>query len=367
MKIETHLVRSSRSLTSRLVAFVAIAVVSALTAGNAWAKDSMTVEVTNASGDPVIVNNGEAVGTIQLFYTVNANAFTVGEFATFDVNWVTSVGSGKATEYGAGLPFTLKQDQQGGNVDLAPAPHTFMLTATGQSDKSTVTVYITPDKAGFLPAEDGSDLVGNLKLDAGPDVRTETKIQVHIRLVHPTDCVKVYNFVTDQDFSMGLLSTTSLTVPKNGKNAGKITSSQPGQFSDNVLIVNTCATAQSFDLGIGLDSSFSINPNGNPVKTYTATAAFDIENFEDMMTNGGAPNGQNLCLQKVTVLGNASFLATVHSAVKDSWPQTWLPTDGSFDFSANVYQNVNSNCTGPFHSLASPSPATFTLPFTIKN
>jgi hypothetical protein len=134
MKIETHLVRSSRSLTSRLVAFVAIAVVSALTAGNAWAKDSMTVSVTNTVPTPHVVNNGEAVGTIQLFYTVNADAFMLGDFATFDINWLTSaVDAKKATDYGTGVLFKLEQDQQGGFVDLQPSPETFTLTKTGQT------------------------------------------------------------------------------------------------------------------------------------------------------------------------------------------------------------------------------------------
>ena len=368
MKIETHSVRSSRSLTSRLIAFVVIAVASTLAAGNAWAKDSMTVSVTNTVPTPHVVNNGEAVGTIQLFYTVNADAFILGDFATFDINWLTSaVDAKKATDYGTGVLFKLEQDQQGGFVDLQPSPETFTLTKTGQTGTARVTVHITPDKAGKLPpSADGTDLVGNLKLDAGKDVGTVTNIQVHIRLVHPTECVKVYNFVTDEDFSMGILSTTSLTVPKEGKKAGKVTSSQPGQFSDNVLIVNTCAIPQSFDLGIGLDSSFSVSSNGNPVKTYTATGVFDIDDFETMMTNGGAPNGQNLCLQNVTVSGNASFLATVHSKVRDNWPQASLPTDESFDFTATLYENTNAGCSGTEHSQASPNPTGTSLPFTIK-
>lgn len=96
-------------------------------------------------------------------------------------------------------------------------------------------------------------------------------------------------------------------------------------------------------------------------------ASGDVNNeFEDMMTNGGAPNGQNLCLQNVTVPGNASFLATAHVKVKDSWPQTSLPADGSFDLAASAYQNVNAGCTGPLYSAATPNPATFTLPFSIK-
>jgi hypothetical protein len=369
MKIDTHSRNLSGSLTRRLGAFAMIAVASGWTAGTASAKDSLAVSVTNATPAPVIVNNGQAVGTIQLFYTVDASAFTVGEFATFDINWLTSAGAGPATQYGTGLPFTVVQDQQGGHVDLVPNPGTFTLTATGQSGASRVTVYITPDKDGNVPPDaDGTDLVGNLKLDAGSKVGTVTNIQVHIRLVHPTDCVKVYNFVTDQDFNLGILSTTLLNVRANGPKAETVGSAQPGQFSDNVLIANTCATAQSFDLGIGLDGSFETNPSGNPgnaVFTYTAAGEFDSSSFNAMLT-GGTGNKQNLCLQNVTVPPGTSFLATVHSAVRKDWPKTSLPADWSFDFTATVYQDVNAGCTGPLHSQVSPNPVTFTLPFTIK-
>ena len=343
----------------------ALALVCALPA-LASAKDSMEVLVTNATGSPVIRHNGQATGTIQLIYTVNANAFTVGEFATFDINWVTSAGSGPATNYGAGEPFRLTQDQEGGYVDLVPSPGSFLLTTTGQSGTSKVTVYIKPDGSGNPPDADGTDLVGNLKLDAGSKVGTVTSIQVHIRLVHPTNCLKVYNFVTDTEFND--LLTTSLTVPTSGKNAGKVVSSQPGQFSDNVLIANTCATAMSFDLSIGLDSSVATNSNGNPVKSYTADGLVDSSDIETIVTNGtGTNHGVNLCLPNVTVPAGASFLATVHSSVKDKWLQTSLPADGSFDFAASVLQIGSPACSGALEPLATPNPATFTLPFTIKN
>jgi len=240
------------------------------------------------------------------------------------------------------------------------------LTTTGQNGVSRITVYISPDKDGNLPPTvDGTDLVGNLKLDAGSKVGTVTNIQVHIRLVHPTDCLKVYNFVTDQDFNLGILDSTSLNVPKNGAKAGKVTSSQPGQFSDNVLVVNTCGSDQSFDLRIGLDSSFTTN-GANAVKTYNAAGEFDSSNFNTSLSGTGTPKGQSLCLQNVTVAAGTSFLATAHSKITDNWPQTSLPADGTFDFAASLYEQVNASCSGSLHSLASPNPAAFILPFTIK-
>jgi hypothetical protein len=68
----------------------------------------------------------------------------------------------------------------------------------------------------------------------------------------------------------------------------------------------------------------------------------------------------------VTVPAGTSFLATVHTGIKSQWPQGSLPADSTFDFAASLYQNVNSGCTAPLDPLATPNPATFTLPFTIK-
>ena len=370
MTPELQSARATETRVRRAIMIAILALLIGSSAGAAWAKDSLAVTVNNATGSPIIVNNGQAVGTIQLFYTVNASQFTLGQFATFDVSWVITQGQ-QATNYGSGITFNLLQSQQGGFVDLAPSPDSFLLTSAGQNGVSTVTVYITTDPDGNPPPDlDGTDLVGNLKLDAGPKVGTVTNIQVHIRLVHPTSCLKVYDFVTDQDFGLGILTTTSLNVPTHGVHAGKVVSSQPGQFSDNVLIANTCATDESFDLGIGLDPSFSTNPSGNPgnaVFGYTAAGEFDTSNFGTILAGSGTAFQQNLCLQNVTVAAGSSFLVTVHSKVKDNWPQSSLPADGTFDFAASLYQGVNVGCTGPLHSLALPNPATFTLPFTIKN
>ena len=87
--------------TSKVIATLVLALACAGPAGTAWAKDTMTVSVANATGSPVVVNNGVAQGTIQLFYAVNASAFTVGEFAAFDVLWSTS----SESKQGDGLRF----------------------------------------------------------------------------------------------------------------------------------------------------------------------------------------------------------------------------------------------------------------------
>lgn len=272
-----------------------------------------------------------------------------------------------ATNYDGGVPFKLVQDQQGGFVDLVANAADFTLTAPGQNGTSTITVYIASEKGTLPPTTDGTDLVGNLKLDADSKVGTVTNIQVHIKLVHPTDCLKVYNSVTDMDFNE--IVTANVKVATNRQHLGEVTGSTPSQFSNNVWIVNTCATNHSFNLGIGLDKSFSTHPNGNPgnaVFTYTAVGELDSSSFNILTTSGGTSQKQNLCLQNVTVPAGTSLLATVHSALRDGLMDTDLSSEKRFDFAATLYDNVNAGCTLPLYPQASPNPATSTLPFTIN-
>jgi hypothetical protein len=349
-------------------AFMMAAVLVTLTCGQAWAKDTLSASVSNATGSPVQVNNGQPSGTIQLFYTVNANQFPLGPFATFDVNWLVTAGS-PATTYGTGVTFSLVQDQNGGNVALSPSPDSFLLTSAGQQGVSTVTVSITNDKDGNPPSSaDGTELVGNLKLVAGNKVNTVTNVQVHILLVHPSACLKAYTFVTDADLTQ-ILATTNLNVPAHGPNAGTINASQPGQFSVNALIANVCATSESFDVRVNLDPLFNTNPStapANAVFVYTASGEFDTSNFGTLTEGTGTGYQQNVCLQNVTVPGNSSLLVSVHSEVTKYTPVSALPADGTFDFSSALTAPVNNNCTSPLvpSTLATPNPATFALPFT---
>ena len=349
------------------IATAALMLLSASTIASA--KDTLAVTVNTATGAPIIVNNGQAAGTIQLFYTVNAQQFQTGFFATFNIDWSTVLSS-QATKYGTGIDFALKQDQQGGHVRFVASPSNFLLTSAGESGTSQVSVYIANDKDGNAPpSADGTTLVGNLKLDAGSKVGSVTSVQVHILLAHPTACLKVFNFVTDQDMQIGVLDTMNVGVHTNGAKAGLVKASQPGQFSDNVLVSNGCATAESFDLRVTLDANFSTNPAGNPgnaVHAYTAAGDFDPTSFAALLTATSTAHQQNLCLQNMTVAPGASLLVTVHSAVKDGLAAASLPEDREFHFWATLYEAVNGNCMGEPKMAAAPNPASFTLPFTVN-
>lgn len=359
-----------------------------------WAKDAVKASVANWTGSPIVQINGNAyaqgtyaVGTIHLTYTVVGNTFTAGPFGSFDLDWAigANLTNGGTTNYApagtnpAGITLNLKQIG-GTNVLLDIDPGSFLVTSNQQTGKSHVGLTIgagVPDDPELNC--DGCELVGHLQLSTTPQgakLDTVTDVLVKIKLVHPTACLKVYNFVTDQDHQLGTLTTTDLKIGTNGRNAGKVVSSQPGQYSDNVLIANTCSSDESFDLKIGLDPKFETNPSNNPgnaVFTYSTAGEVDPDSFAISGFGTGTPQGQQLCLQNVTVAAGTSFLATVHAQVIKGTLASTLPGDSdgdgknNFDFAATLYETVNASCTGALDSEATPNPASFALPYTTSN
>ena len=153
--------------------------------------------------------------------------------------------------------------------------------------------------------------------------------------------MKVYNFVTDADFN-DIVTTADVNL-----NKGFVKSSQPGQFADNVLIANTCTVAESFDVKILLDARFETNPNNNPgnaVFTYATSGEVDPGTFAIQSFGTGKGQGQDLCLQNVTVQPNTSFLASVHSQVIKGISAATLGSS-PFSFRAGV-RTAGANCAG---------------------
>lgn len=333
------------------------------------AKDAVAVAVTIPAGQPsaIVTVNGNpvapgnfAVGTIQLFYVFQGNELPTGLFGSFtiDLGIKTDYLSGPTTTY----PINpLELEHNGGGPILTPSPSTFTVTGTSWTGSSTVTITI-PEGAQVPP--DGDDYVGNLKIEAGPRLGTTTNVQVHIRLVQPTECIKLYDFITDADYTAAVTSTeVNVNAKKNS-----INSTQPyGQLSDNVLVVNTCSAAQPFDLGVTLDPFFRTNPYDNPGN---AVFTYFISGQEDDTINiaalgGGTPRGQQLCLQNVTIDGGDSFLATVKMAINKSLSASSLTGD-TFSFSARLYA-AGSACAGDLGvSVLPANPVTTSVTYTVK-
>jgi hypothetical protein len=329
----------------------------------AWAGDNIRVTVSGVAGwpSPNIVLNGNDTtqGTIQLFYNITGYTFPVGDFARFNVD-MSSVhlgGANNAVYNNAVLTLTQNGSE---NLLLLPDLSSFDVTQLGWSGSTEVLIRIP---AG-VPNTDGTDLVGNLNMSIpGPNhIGTPSTIQVHIRLVYPTSCLKAYNFITDEDFN-DIVTLATLNV--NTKKDMVTGTSNPGQFSDNILIANTCGQDEVIDLSIILDQRWETNPKdpskGNAVFTYSANGAMDPDSFNYNLFSNQVSHQQNLCIQNLTIPAGTSLLAAVHSEVIKG--QAWS-TFGSdpFSFEGEVMQG-GGTCSPPLSPDVTPNPISTTLPF----
>jgi len=238
----------------------------------------------------------------------------------------------------------------------------------------TVTIPENP------PSYDGATLTGTLQLEAegplndkgratNPQLNTNTSIVVKVVLLHPTACLKAANFVTDNEFNA--LDTVIVNL-KTDKKTGVTTvnSTNPGQFSDNVLVVNSCGEDQTIDLKIALDACFDTNPAGNPgqaVFTYLAEGEADEASFDINAFGSKTGQGQSLCLTGVTIPAGQTLLATVHMGAVKGILASALPATGSFGFSATTYQEGSNGCVDGFvHLLTDGVSATVAVPFVLK-
>lgn len=339
-------------------------------AGTAAANDAAQASVAIPAGQPVpiIQQNGTgltpgtyAIGTIQLFYTIQASQFPIGPFATFNLGLAIAQGkSNPATAYP--VPLSLRQTGSS-NLTLTPGTSAFSVTSAAWTDSTLVTISIPPD----VPNVDGTDLVGNLQIEAPGQnhLDTVTMIQVHIKLVWPTTCLKLYNFITDEQF------TTVVTATDVNVNAKKntVTSTNPfGQFSENVLVVNTCSAPQTFDVKVALDPWFTTNPSGNPgtaVFTFSTAGALDPDTFNIAAFGTGTAQGQALSLTNVTVAGGDMFLMTVHISINKG--NVWTGgASGTFSgFSAGLYV-PGGTFTTLLGGVGETNPATASLDYTMK-
>jgi hypothetical protein len=339
---------------------------------SAVTKDAISASVSNFTlATPTVSVNGNpaapgtfAVGTIQLWYEVHAYQFTAGPLATFDLTLQDYQPSttGQAPSY----PATLNVMQIGGtSVTLTPVPSTFVVSGLGWSGNSTVSIGIPVSTAGNPAfAADGTELVGNLKLStvpAGSKLDTTTNVQVHVRLVHPTSCLRVYDFMTTQDLSTSI-SSLQVDLFKNGPKAGRTKGTTPPQLSNDVLIVNVCASEEIFDLMLHNDSSFQ-DQGANSVFMFTKSGSTDPSTFEVADFGAGTPKGNNHCFGSLYLPGGDSVLVTNHLSIADI-PAAQLPP-GSFGFSG-LLAVAGTGCPGIINTLAIPNPASLSVPFSIS-
>ena len=346
-----------------LTIFAATAVMGA---GTAWAKDAVVASVTiPADGrQAIVVENGTtqsqgtyAIGTIHVLYTFVGFEFPTGDFAVFNLGLgVNQYGTKPATVY----PVNAIELDPTAELILTPQTSSFVVSGPAWTGATPVTVTIP---AG-VSNEDGATLTGklNVKTPGGAHLDSATDIVVKIKLVHPTSCLKVYDFVTDTE-----LETTITAVQLNvNQRKGTISSSNPGQLSNNVLVVNACAAPETFDAQVSLDPYFNTNPFNNPgnaVFTFFSATQVTPENYGAAPWSVGTPQGQQLCLANVTVPSGSSWLATVKTAIQNVAP----PASGNtFLFTGLLRETGTPACAGAPKAGVSPNPAEALVTFTVK-
>ncbi len=352
--------------TSALCAILLLIVAAGTAAAG---NDAVQATVTIPAGQPtpILKLNGSgltpgnyAIGTIQLYYTVQGFQFPTGLFATFNLG-LGIAGGTSSSDY----PVPLALAQTGSSdVLVTPLTSTFTAGSVLWADNTLVTISIPP---GITNVHDGDEIVGNLQIaQVGQHhMNTTTTIQVHIKLVFPTACLKLYDFITDESLTTTLTSTD---VNVNTRK-GTVTSTNPfGSLSDNVLVVNTCSVAKSFDVRITLDSWFRTNPSDNPgnaVLMFTTAGEVDPETFFSTAFGTGAPQGQALDFTNVTLEAGHTLLLTVHMAIKkgDIWNGG---ASGTFaGFRAGLYESGTGFVT-LLSDVLPGNPATVSVGYTMK-
>ena len=225
-----------------------------LWAGSLLGNDAIAASVTVPEGcktPDALVYNGAgyspgtyAMGTIQILYVV-VERFPVGSVGCFDLTLQNIRVTDKDLP---NYPATLNLRQTGSaNLQLKPTHPSFSALGPGGVASTTVNIFIRAEVQAEASLDaDGAELVGNLQLEAehkGSKLGTATTIQVKIKRVDPTQCVKTYRYILDND-TLQRLSSFVGNIGNNGPNKDKVIGSSPGTNLDAVLLVNTCAAAR---------------------------------------------------------------------------------------------------------------------------
>jgi hypothetical protein len=250
-----------------------------------------------------------AVGTLKLHYFVTGHAFPAGTYAVPEICFDTLAAKSKPeTRY----PATMYPDQAGGEeVVLTPSNSAPAFNDTG--DESCVTLYVEiPSYIAEDPdyQEDGTELVGNLRLSTPPRTHldTVTTIKVHLTLVHPleTACIVPLHFVSDNDFGANISDTPQMSL--NYNLATGSLGSTPNQPSHTVALVNTCEDPVTLDLDTTINDNFAF-VTANAIRTTTANQEY--EDIDALLAGEDLPDpgaGGPLCFEDVTVPGNQTYI-----------------------------------------------------------
>ncbi len=342
------------------------------------AKDALqaTVPASNAyvfeeNGNP-LAKGTYAVGTLKVYLIVVGTEWPE-TIPAFPLNLAVREGEGKPnTNYT--VPIRLRQ--AGGDLTLSPNPANHDVTSAAWTGASSIGISV-PEEIRNDPDmnADGTEIVGNLQIEPTMVRRfldTVTTVRIFAKLVHPVGtCLKHATFVTNTPLNRNLSDSNdgldfTYKYSKTGQNWSFGWGVNPGnnQIRDNVLVVNTCGTQETYDAKIGLASGFQATSPGNVVESYVSQVA-NAGNLPltDPYTElkavtgnyaGATEEGTSLCVTTNTLAGLHSqwLRAKVELITTGFTSPAGIPVAGSTyqTFTSDLYAN-NSACANP-HSSA---------------
>ena len=361
----------ARVVRSLLTAVAALAA----TASLAHAGESVRAAVSIPAGqpEPLITANGNpyaqgsyAVGVLRLEYDYVGFVFQPGPFASFDLGLDTVQKSGAATVY----PAALNLVQAGSaNMTLTPTPASFTVTPFPWSGASSVAISI-PQSVVNDPSLslDGAVIEGLLQLTSSGSNKlgTTTSVQVKIRLVHPTACLKQYTFFSNREIS-GEYGALVVSYGTHGGNTNKIMNVSPvsaNAAAQVVLLVNTCSDDRTVDLRVAPDPRYVFGPgNGNTTFVYSGAGvlspgAIDVAALAEVNSLS-----HTLDVTGVTVEAGASVLVKVH-LVLDGALDRFSVGATPFSFASTAFQPGGTFST--MDTEVDPNPATKDVAFSLQ-
>jgi hypothetical protein len=362
--------RNQRVVRTLLATIATLAAI----APTALAGESVRAAVSIPAGqpEPLITANGNpyaqgnyAVGTLRLEYTYVGFVFQPGPFGSFDLGLDTVQGNGGATVY----PASLNLVQSGStNLVLTASPTSFTVSPSPWAATSIVSISI-PQSVANDPtlAVDGAVIVGNLQMTTGPGSKlgTTTSVQVKIRLVHPTACIKQYTFFSTREIS-GDYGTLSLSYGTRGGNLNKILNMSPvsaNAAAQVVLLVNTCGEAHTVDLRIAPDARFVFGSgNGNTTFVYTGAGELSPGAIDLAALTVLNSLSHTLDVTSLSIGAGQSILVKVHLVLNGTL--TALNVGNSpFTFASSAFEPGGTFST--LDSEADPNPATKNVTFSL--
>jgi len=323
---------------------------------NGWAGDNISVSLQEISPAPAIKMNDKDVtqGALQFWYTVTAFKFTPGLFGTFRID-MKDVHLNGPLNASYPAPLALNQNNPH-NLILTPVPAAFSVSGQGWTDHTIVTIEIPSG----VPNTDGTDLVGDLKLNipGANKVVTPANVQVHIRLVHPTYCLKVYNFMADAGAETLYDDTFRLDVRVKDDEAS---STSPGTSSYNILVANVCGERKAVDIGAVLDPSWTV-VGAQGVKLYSATGDITLTGYDNNLFGEPLINGTDVCFQNAAILTGQTVLLNIKVTLGSKLAESAIGVS-PFTFGGGLRQAA-TDCKASLEPLANPNPVSANLGFT---